>query len=189
MAPVTLDQVDDLIRSRRSSLRIDPERPVNPELIERLCELATWAPNHKRTSPWRFAVLTNGARTRLGEAVADALVRSGVTDSQPLQKALTKYLRAPVIVIVGSARNEDPVLDGENRDAVAAGVQTLLLAASTTGLSTFWSTGSTARIDEVKELAGFDRDVQIVAVIYMGWPDGEAPPGRREPARINWLSA
>ena len=188
MAQVTLDQVGDLIRSRRSSLRIDPKRPVDPRLIERLCELATWAPNHKRTSPWRFAVLTNGARARLGEAVADALVRNGMTDPPALEKALTKYLRAPVIVIVGSARNEDSVLDGENRDAVAAGVQTFLLAASTAGLSTFWSTGATARIDEVKDLAGFERDVQIVAVVYVGWPDGEAPPGRREPALINWLS-
>ena len=36
---------------------VDKSREVPRELINELCELATWAPNHKRTWPWRLAVL------------------------------------------------------------------------------------------------------------------------------------
>ena len=49
--------VDEVIRSRRTHLLMDPADEVPPELIERLIDLATWAPNHKRTWPWRFTAL------------------------------------------------------------------------------------------------------------------------------------
>jgi len=185
---LSLDQVEALIRTRRSSLRIDPERPVAPELIARLCELVTWAPNHKRTHPWRFAVLRDESRARLGGLVVDAMMDRGVDDPEALGKARVKYLRAPVMLIVGSAPHEDPVLAAENRDAVAAGVQNLLLAAHSAGLNAFWSTG-TATVDGVKELVGFPKDVQVIAAIYLGWPAGDAPPGRREPAVITWVES
>ena len=35
-----------------------PNRPVR-QLVQRLCRLATWAPNHKKTWPWRFALFVN----------------------------------------------------------------------------------------------------------------------------------
>ena len=43
-----------LIRARRSSLLIDAQREVPREIVEELCELLTWAPNHKRTWPWNI---------------------------------------------------------------------------------------------------------------------------------------
>ena len=68
--------VDEVIRTRRTSLLMDPDDPVPDELISILLELATWAPNHKRTWPWRFTVITGDARYRLGEALAAVLQRA-----------------------------------------------------------------------------------------------------------------
>ena len=63
-----LDRFAALVHARRTSMLVDQERPVAPELIDRLCDLAVWAPNHKRTWPWRFAAFHGDARLRLGEA-------------------------------------------------------------------------------------------------------------------------
>ena len=52
---------------------VDVDRPVPHELVERLCELAQWAPNHKRTWPWRFALVEGDARAELGDLIADAM--------------------------------------------------------------------------------------------------------------------
>ena len=65
-----LGGIERLVVSRRTSLRVDPGRDVPAELIDRLLRLAVWAPNHKRTFPWRFAVIEGDGRRRLGELVA-----------------------------------------------------------------------------------------------------------------------
>ena len=52
---------------------VQRDRAVPRDLVDRLCELATWAPNHKRTWPMRFAVAEGDGRARLGEAIADAM--------------------------------------------------------------------------------------------------------------------
>ncbi|MDY7104557.1 MAG: nitroreductase [Actinomycetota bacterium] len=173
-----LDRFDDLARSRRTSLLLDAERPVDDALVDRLCELATWAPNHHRTWPWRFAALTGDARARLGEACAEHLAGRGAPDAK-IVKALGKYLRAPVMLLVASAHDDDPVVRAENRDAVAAGVQTLLLAATAAGLASFWGSGVVTEAPAVRELCGFGPDDQVVAAIYLGWPTGEVPVPER----------
>jgi nitroreductase len=169
------ETLSDLVRTRRSNLRMDPDRPVPAETVERLCELAMWAPNHMRTNPWKFAAFTGNGRERLGRALEAALVNGGETDEARLTKARTKYLRAPTMLVVGSAAHEDPVFHAENRDAVAAGVENLLLGATALGLASYWSTGEVASVAEVKELAGFDAGDQLVAVIYLGWPVAPLP--------------
>jgi hypothetical protein len=73
------DAVSRVVHARRSNLRVDPERAVPQQLIDRLLDLACWAPNHKHTQPWRFAVVTGQGRARLGEAAATGLPRLGVT--------------------------------------------------------------------------------------------------------------
>lgn len=168
-----------LIRNRRSNLRIDPDRPVPGQVIDRLIELACWAPNHKHTHPWRFAVVTGAGRERLGEAAAEGFARLGVAESSVLEKTRRKYLRAPVILVVGSAAHEVPYLHTENRDAVAAGVQNLLLGATALGLASYWSSGVAAEAAAVKALAGLRPDDEIVALVYLGWPLAEAPPAAR----------
>lgn len=178
------EAVSRVIRERRSNLRIDPERPVPPDLVAQLIELACWAPNHKRTYPWRFAVVTGAGRARLGQAVAEGLIRRGQTEPALLEKTRQKYLRAPVVLVIGSAAHPVPYLHRENRDAVAAGVQNLLLGATALGLASYWSSGIAAEEPAVKRLAGLGLEDEIVALVYLGWPLAEAPPGQRPPPPV-----
>jgi nitroreductase len=178
----------ELAHRRRSNLRIDPDRAVDDELLDGLIAIAATAPNHHRTHPWRFRVVTGEGRRGLGEALAEHL--RSATGSDPdlhaarVAKARSKYLRAPVMLVVASAAGTDEVTTIENRDAVSAAIQTLLLAATEIGLASLWSTGAAALSPEVGAFCGFDPTDTIVGLIYLGWPTAELDPVDRPMAEV-----
>lgn len=166
---VAFDDLAELIRSRRTSLAVQREREVPIDVVLRLCELAQWAPNHKRTWPWRFALFTGDGRLRLGEAfVADMIDRNFGDDGKRL-KTTTKYTRAPAVLVVGAAADANLSRHEENRDAVAAGIQNVLLGATALGLASYWGTAPLIDSPRVLSLCGFEPDVRIINVLYLGW--------------------
>jgi nitroreductase len=166
---VSFEDFANLVRTRRTSMVVDQDREVPLDLVAELCGLATWAPNHKKTWPWRFAIFTGDGRARLGTTMADEMERVGFGDDVKRAKTRTKYLRTPATLVVGCAAHDDEMLHAENRDAVAAGIQNLLLGATTIGLATFWSTPALTQPPAVLRLCGFAPDDRIVGVIYLGW--------------------
>lgn len=160
------DVVDDIIRSRRTSMFVD-DRQVEPSVVAELCELASWAPCHKRTWPWQFALLTGPARERFGHAVADAMQRAGDEPTR-VAKTRTKYLRTPTILVTASAPGDTALRTVENRDATAAAIQNILLAATARGLATFWSSCPRNCDATVAEFCGFENESAIVGIIYLG---------------------
>ncbi len=180
--PLDPNALAALIRARRTNMQVDREREVPHELVQQLCELAQWAPNHKRTWPWRFCLVTTG-RDQLGEVIARAMEAHG-DDPGKIAKARTKYLRTPATLIVGSAAGDSPLRTAENRDATAAGIQNLLLGATAHGLATYWGSCPKGANDVVAELAGFEPDTTVVALIYLGWPIDEMAVPERPPVGL-----
>ena len=176
----------ELARSRRTSTVVDKELAVPRAVVEQLCELAQWAPNHKRTWPWRFAVAEGDGRARLGNTIADAMERHG-DPPEKIAKARTKYLRTPSVLVVGSAAGDSQSRTEENRDAVVAGVQNILLAATSIGLASFWGSCPKGANDGVAELAGFGPGTFIAALIYLGWATETVVAPERPPVKINTI--
>jgi nitroreductase len=173
----------ELVRARRTHMLVDKEQAVPADLVDELCELATWAPNHKKTWPWRFAACTGDARLRLGEAFVGDMIDRDVGDDGKRAKTRTKYARTPTVLVVGCAPDDHPTFHDENRDAVAAGIQNLLLGATAVGLASFWSTAPLIDSPRVLELCGFGSDDRIVGIIYLGWPVSTVvAPARPDPA-------
>ena len=171
----------ELIRRRRTSVLVDKQRAVPHEMIRDLCELAQWAPNHKRTWPWRFAIAEDEARARLGEVIADAMQANG-DPPEKVEKARTKYLRTPLTLVIGSAPGDSPLRTAENRDSVAAGIQNLLLGATEQGLASYWGSCPKGANDVVSELCGFEPGTHISGLIYLGWATTTVEsPGRPTP--------
>ena len=81
---VALMDMMTAITSRRSTGAMLPDMPPRVA-IEAMLEAATYAPNHHRTEPWSFHVLTGDARTWLGEIAATSMEAQG----EP-EKAVTK---------------------------------------------------------------------------------------------------
>lgn len=182
-----LSDLADLIRRRRTSMLVDKERAVPHDVIRDLCELAQWAPNHKRTWPWRFALAEGQARARLGNVVAEAMQAYG-DPPEKVDKTRTKYLRTPAVLVVGSITGDSPLRTGENRDAVAAGIQILLLAATAQGLASYWSSCPKGANDVVADLCGFEPGTHISALIYLGWATSTVVPTGRPTPEVNVIA-
>jgi nitroreductase len=190
----TLAELTELIHRRRTSLLVDKQREVPVELVRELCDLAQWAPNHKRTWPWQFALYTGEGRQRLGDAFADDLVDAGLGDPQTgdpgkVAKTRSKYLRAPAILVVGSAAHPKENLQRENLHAVAAGLQNLLLGATAAGLASYWGSPALNDSKRVLEMSGFDPDTHIIGVVYLGYPSAQCAVPERPPVHLTVLDA
>lgn len=180
------DDLANLIRSRRSSLLIDAQREVPRAVVEELIELLTWAPNHKRTWPWRLAVLTGDSRRVLGESIANVMAAQG-DDAPKVEKTRTKYLRSPIVIAAGAAPGDSPERTAENRYAVAAGLQNLLLAAHARGLAALWGSPMRGANAVINDVCRFAPDTEVLGLVYLGWPTGTVETPVRPAADVNWL--
>lgn len=183
---MNFDDFAALVRARRTNLMIDRERDVDAGIVQQLCELATWAPNHKLTWPWVFAEVRGDARLQLGGVCADVMAAQGEPEPR-VAKTRGKFARTPVVLVVGSEVGDSQLRTDENRDAVAAAVQTLLLGATALGMASFWSSCPKGANDAVASFCSFPTDTAVVAMVYLGWPT-DTPKGFERPApRINRL--
>ncbi|MGH2811750.1 MAG: nitroreductase family protein [Actinomycetota bacterium] len=184
----------EAIFSRRSIPNVEDRRP-DRSLIEKLLEAAVQAPNHHLTEPWRFVVLTGGALDRLGEAMAERVKAQYAADpnlSQRVQLELSRPRRAPVILTVVYVPSDNPkAIEVEDRYALGAAIENVLLAAQALGLGAYLRTGPAAEFEGVKRFLGLSEGEEIAGFIYLGYPaaDGEAPAPKRTAAseRTVWL--
>lgn len=164
----------DAIRTRRSIGR--SEGDVDERTIRELIEAAVAAPNHHLTQPWRFTVVRGDARGRLGDLWAARYADETAPAARDafIEGQRAKLLRAPVIVVVSTRTDVDPLRATEDRDATAAAVENFLLAAHARGLAAAWRTGRIAADIEVKRFLGLDPSDRIVAFVYLGAQASEA---------------
>ena len=156
----------ELIRSRRTHKSFGPE-PVPPEVIDELLELARWAPNHRRTNPWRFRVLGPATLASLQDA-------AGPGEAPKLERARTLVLASCVLT-------GDLEQDEEDICATACAVYTVLLAAHARGLAAYWRTPRVLRTNAGREAVGLPDGERFVGLIHLGTPRGEPPVPERAP--------
>jgi nitroreductase len=160
--------VETAIRTRRTHKAFGPE-PLPREQIEELLELASWAPNHHLTVPWRFRVLGPASLARLKEAAGP--------------EGAAKLDRAPTMIVVSCLPGEDPEAEEEEEDLHATAVASyiVLLAAHARGLAGYWRTPSVLRGEEGRAAVGLAPGERFVGLLHLGRPRQERPA----PARPN----
>ena len=168
---ISLSLLSELIRSRRTSMLVDRDRAVPVELIGQLCELAMWAPNHKRTWPWRFALFTGDGRARLGEALVADMIAADFGDDAKRAKTLTKYLRTPAVLVVGAAPQVRNSLRATTGIPSPPAYRNILLQQPRVGSPVPRSTPPcsdppTRRWRAVPSSAG----ARLIGTVYLGWP-------------------
>ena len=181
----------DAIQRRTSVRRYRPE-PVSRDTIERLLECAVRAPNHKLTEPWRFAVLTGGAKARLAEIRAGHRLRKADDPASAqvrAEKARRETLESPAIIVVMARTSEDDITREEDYAAVMMATANLMTAAQSLGLGTYLKTGGVMRDPALAELIGMPESYRVVGILSVGYPVDAEPPRRRRPAGevTSWL--
>ncbi len=161
--------VEKAIRSRRTHKAFDAE-PLEPRVLDELFELASWAPNHHLTNPWRFRVL--GERTR------ERLMRLAESE-QP--GAAVKLQRAPTLVAVSAQQNGDAAQDREDLLATAVAAYLVLLGAHARGFAGYWRT--VALLDDLRGRAVLDLGPTEtpLGLLYLGRPVQEQRVPERAP--------
>jgi len=54
--------INELIKNRRSIFpKTYIEKPIPKDIIQQVLENANWAPNHRKTEPWRFKIFTGAS--------------------------------------------------------------------------------------------------------------------------------
>jgi len=156
--------VETAIRTRRTHKAFGPE-PLPRRLLDELLGLASWAPNHNLTVPWRFRVV--GPRTL--ERLKDVAGPEGAV----------KLARCPTMVVVSAVLSGDPVADEEDLHATAVAAYIVLLAAHDRGLAGYWRTPALLREEGGRAAVGLPADERAVGLLHLGYPRQERPVPER----------
>ena len=186
MSDLSPDALESLIHRRTSGMTIDRDTAVPREIIERIVATGGAAPNHRTTRPLRVAVLQDDARFRFGETLADEMARRG-DDTAKVEKTRTKYGRAPVVLVVGSADGETDLETEENRYTVAAAIQNMLLMIESFGLRALWSTPPKGTDAAISHFCEFEPHVHTIGIVYLGSPTTETPTKARPAPIVTWI--
>ena len=161
--------VETAIRTRRTHKAFAPE-PLPREQIDELLELASWAPNHNLTVPWRFRVIGPATLRRLKEI-------AGPEGAQKLD-------RAPTLIVVSCVLSGDPVTDEEDLHATATASYIVLLAAHARGFAGYWRTPGLLRTPEGCAAVGLRDGERFVGLLHLGHPRQEKSPPERPGADL-----
>ena len=186
--------VFDAMGTCRAIRRFRPD-PVDDALLERLVWAATRAPSPGNSQGWDFLLVTDVAvKRRLSELVGGRMLAFGASappagnarEQRMIEDAIhlaTHLHEVPAIVFVCGAPAYPPQAPQLSFvwSAVYPATQNLLVAARALGLGTTLTTFHMTAEAEVREVLGIPPEVQIGAMIPVGWPAVPFGPVRRKP--------
>jgi len=188
----------DVVGTQRAMRRLKPD-PIPPAVIRRILDAAICAPSGGNRQGWAFIVVQDASlRGKIGALYRESFMLllehapaykaattapAGSPDRKMIDSAL--YLAdhmaaAPVLLLacIGTDGARPGLTSGAS---IYPAVQNILLAARALGIgSTLTTVHHRFRHDEVRSLLGVPNDVEVAALIPLGYPSGSfgRPPRR-----------
>ena len=176
----------DLVLKRRSIRKYKPD-PVPEEKLKYVLEAARLAPSWANRQCWKYIIVTDEdlrkkvAISTFTPPAPPAGVRPPMPDASRPMRPRDWAAQAP-IVIVGCA---DPTKSG-NKDEkqyylldMGISMEHIMLAATEQGLGTCWIGGGFNE-EVVKEALGIPKEIRVVAITPLGYPDESTEPRTRK---------
>ena len=187
------EAVRSLLRNRSSIFpAMYTDEPVDDAIIQDMLENANWAPNHKKTEPWRFKVIKGNARNRLAEVLSSTYKSITSTESFSEKKfnKLSKIpMRAGAIIAICMQRDPNESLpEWEELAAVSMAVQNMWLTATSYGLGGDWS--SPGLIKHLGEFLGLEEGERCLGLFYLAHHNAPEIPRERGAIeeKVEWLN-
>jgi len=143
----------ELIKTRRS-IRKFTDKPVPDEVIDRIIEAGIWAPSGMNNQPWKFALIKDR------ELIVEM---SGLTR----YKKIVSGANVLIAVFLDISLSYDRTKDCQ---AIGACIQNMLLYLHSIGLGAVWLGEILKNKDRIRELTGGAKDLELMAVIALGYP-------------------
>ena len=157
-----------VLRSRRTVDQYLQTR-VPESLVREAIEVATWAPNHYVSEPWRF--ILPGAETieRIVSLNAEIVTAKKTHEHGEHKRRL--WRQKPGWLIVTCQRSADALREREDYAACCAAIQNLTLYLWKAGVGSKWTTGPVTRDTRFCEIIGADADSEfVVGMLWYGYP-------------------
>jgi nitroreductase len=187
------DRLLNLVKQRRTVRKFKPD-PLPEGYIEKIIEIARWAPSGFHTQPWEFVVVT---KREVKEAIIQAFDRYAppITNTKPgddLSDPLRRSFRdAPVFIFLladwrakvglpGHPTEKNAVVTGIYYSSLASAFLYMHLAAASLGLASQWySAASRPEAErEIRNIIGIPDGLSIYDMMVLGYP--AAPPNAKE---------
>lgn len=172
----------DLIKKRRSVFPAQYiDKPIAKSDIERILEAANWAPNHRKTEPWRFKVIQGESKEKLGLFLS---LKYMETEERPKEMKVKKLMANPkkagaIIAICMQRDPKESVPEWEEIAATAMAVQNMWLCCTEMGIGSYWSSpGLITYMDEFFEM---EQGEKCLGFFYMGYYEGDLLEVTRSP--------
>jgi len=187
------DRLLSLVRKRRTVRKFKSD-PVPEGCIEKIIDVARWAPSGFHTQPWEFVVVKKkevkdaivGVLDRLAPPIKNAKLES---ESAPASRG--SFRDAPVFIILladwrakvglpGHPTEINPMVAGIYSSGLASAFLYLHLAAASLGLASQWYTAASRpeAEKEIRTIIGFPEALTIYDMMVLGYP--AAPPNPKE---------
>lgn len=190
-----ISEIEACILDRRS---IGPKdytnRKVHKEIIERLLNVARFAPSHGLTQPWYFKVYTEKGVDTIMQTQADLYKQ--LTDEKEFKeekynKILARKDQCSVVIAICMKRGDNPKIPIiEEVEAVACSVQNMHLLATAYGIGGFWSSPKFVYSLEMNEALGLREQDKCLGFFYLGYPAIDWPKTHRKPLEYHteWIN-
>ena len=145
----------DNIKTRRTISPKDHNgKQVSKKEIVMILEAANWAPNHKKTEPWRYTIFSGpDAIMQYLDYIEDHYdsIKDQLPDEETalfntkMAGARSNWTSASHLIVIGMKRFPDKVPEWEEICAVAMSVQNMHLMANALDVGGFWSSQTWSR--------------------------------------------
>ena len=159
----------NIIETRRSVFpKSYSTEEINEDVLVEILNSATFAPNHKRTKPWRLRVFRDEEKNQLGLKLAE--IYKQTTNPQTFLEK--KYLNiadkiSKSNVIVTICVNFSGLLpEWEEIAATAMAVQNMYLTATAHEIGCYWSTPG--MINHLNEFLQLEENQRCIGLFYLG---------------------
>lgn len=159
----------EIIEQRRSIFPKDYTGAEIPQdLIDEILNSATFAPNHKRTKPWRFKIFRGEEKSVLASEM-QAIYKASQPEPLFLEKKYNdigfKINKADTIVSI-VVNFSGMVPEWEEIAAVSMAVQNMYLTCTANRIGCYWS--SPKLVDHLKESLTIEDNQKCLGLFYMG---------------------
>ena len=149
---------------------------VPHSIVVKALEAAVYAPNHKRTEPWRFAVLGTHTAAELCRLIEEHI---GGQKGEAKRKSwesvptwIVAFVRGQSVTEVHTQNREGATVMSytqlEDYAATACAIQNAMLSMHAAGVGTKWSTGGITRKSEFRELVQAESHELVVGLLMCG---------------------
>lgn len=159
----------EIIEQRRSIFPKDyTDTEIPQEILEEILNAATFAPNHKRTKPWRFKIFKGKEKAQLASEM-QAIYKAITPEQLFLEKKYNdigfKINKADVVVSI-VVNFSGMVPEWEEIAATSMAVQNMYLTCTANNIGCYWS--SPKIVDELKDSLIIEENQKCLGLFYMG---------------------